>query len=126
MRSLFSACLLTLLMLPACAYLQKPLWRPEGLTPVESAHDHAADMINQCGSRGYRGQAFASLPESRYAQCQPNGSGQECALLVVHPESRIFSFADARRYTATVQAKTWFNVVVNSAGNITQCRTETE
>ena len=52
--------------------------------------------------------------------------GEECAMLFVYPEDRCFSFVDARRYTAMVQAKTWFNVVVDNAGNIAQCRTETE
>ena len=126
MRNLFSACLLILLMLPACTYLQKTLWRPDGLTPVESARDHAVAMINLCTSHGYKGQAFAALPESKNAQCQPRGRGQECAMLFVYPEDRCFSFVDARRYTAMVQAKTLFNVGVDSTGNMTQCRTETE
>ena len=84
-------------------------------------------MIAACNSGGYKGQPFAALPENDHAQCQPKGSfRQECALLLTHPESRVFSFVDARRYTATVQAKTWFTIVVDSAGNIAQCRTETE
>lgn len=126
MRYPFFACLLILLLLPACVYLQRPLWRPEALSPIEATHEQGVNRLNTCTSHGYKGQAFASLAESKNAQCQPSGSGQECALLVVYPESRIFSFADARRYTATVQAKTLFNMMVDGAGNIKQCRAETE
>lgn len=79
-------------------------------------------MLNLCSS-DYKGQTFASLEESKNAQCQPGDSGQECALLAVYPENRVFSYTDARRYTATVQAKTLFNMTVDGAGNIRQCRT---
>ena len=94
--------------------------------PVETDRAHAVSMINLCAKQGYKGQAFAALPESKNAQCLPRGRGQECAMLIVYPEDRYFSFVDARSYTAMVQAKTWFNVVVDNAGNIAQCRTETE
>ena len=126
MRYPFFACLLILLLLPACVLLQRPLWRPEALRPIETTHEHASSMIAACNSNGYKGQTFASLEESKNAQCQPSDSGQECALLAVYPESRVFSYVDARRYTATVQAKTLFNMTVDGAGNIRQCRTETE
>ena len=114
------------LLLPACRLLQHSLWRPEALVPVETDRAHAVSMINLCAKQGYKGQAFAALPESKNAQCQPRGRGQECAMLLVYPEDRYFSFEDARNYTAIVQAKTLFNVGVDSTGNMTQCRTETE
>lgn len=126
MRYPFIACLLILLLLPACVLLQGALWRPEALRPIEATHEQGASMVSTCNSRGYKGQAFASLEESKSAQCQPRGTGQECALLVVYPESRVFSCVDARRYTATVQAKTLFNMILDGAGNITLCRAETE
>ena len=47
-------------------------------------------------------------------------------MLLEYPEDRYFSFVDARSYTAMVQAKTLFNIGVDNAGNIKQCRTETE
>ena len=47
-------------------------------------------------------------------------------MLIVYPEDRYFSFVDARSYTAMVQAKTLFNVGVDSTGNMKQCRAETE
>ena len=118
--------LIGLLLLPACGVLRHPLWRPEALVPVETDRAHAVSMINLCAKQGYKGQAFAALPESKNAQCQPRGRGQECAMLLVYPEDRYFSFEDARNYTAIVQAKTLFNVGVDSTGNMTQCRTETE
>ena len=94
--------------------------------PVETDRAHAVSMINLCAKQGYKGQAFAALPESKNAQCQPSGRGQECAMLLVYPEDRYFSFVDACNYTAIVQAKTWFNIVVDSTGNMTQCRVVTE
>lgn len=114
------------LLLPACGLLQHSLWRPETLVPVETDRAHAVSMIHLCAKQGYKGQAFASLPESKNAQCQPRGRGQECAMLLEYPEDRYFSFVDARSYTAMVQAKTLFNIGVDNAGNIKQCRTETE
>ena len=94
--------------------------------PVETDRAHAVSMIDLCTTRGFKGQAFAALPESKNAQCQPRGRGQECAMLLVYPEDRYFWFVDARSYTAMVQAKTLFNVGVDSTGNMTQCRTETK
>lgn len=127
MRPLFYVCLLAFFLQTACVITQKKLWQPEALAPVESTQARARDMRVACESGEYKGTLFSTLPESASAQCQPQGSfWQECALLLVYPERREFNFIDARSYTATVQAKTWFNVVVNSAGNITQCRTITE
>ena len=126
MRNMTFVLLIGLLLLPACGVLRHPLWRPEALVPVETDRAHAVSMINLCANQGYKGQAFAALPESKNAQCQPRGRGQECAMLLVYPEDRYFSFEDARNYTAIVQAKTLFNVGVDSTGNMTQCRTETE
>lgn len=126
MRNMTFVLLIGLLLLPACGVLRHPLWRPEALVPVETDRAHAVSMINLCAKQGYKGQAFAALPESKNAQCQPRGRGQECAMLLVYPEDRYFSFEDARNYTAIVQAKTLFNVGVDSTGNMTQCRTETE
>ena len=103
---------------------------PSVASRSSQAHrDHTRACLQHdrpCNSNGYKGQTFASLEESKNAQCQPGDSGQECALLAVYPESRVFSYTDARRYTATVQAKTLFNMTVDGAGNIRQCRTETE
>ena len=126
MRNMTFVLLIGLLLLPACGVLRHPLWRPEALVPIETDRAHAVSMINLCAKQGYKGQAFAALPESKNAQCQPRGRGQECAMLLVYPEDRYFSFEDARNYTAIVQAKTLFNVGVDSTGNMTQCRTETE
>ena len=126
MRNMTFVFLIALLLLPACRLLQHSLWRPEALVPIETDRAHAVSMINLCAKQGYKGQAFAVLPESKNAQCLPRGRGQECAMLFVYPEDRCFSFVDARRYTAMVQAKTLFNVGVDNAGNIKQCRTETE
>ena len=118
--------LIALLLLPACRLLQHSLWQPEALVPIETDRAHAVSMIDLCTTRGLKGQSFAALPESKNAQCLPRGRGQECAMLIVYPEDRYFSFVDARSYTAMVQAKTLFNVGVDSTGNMTQCRTETE
>ena len=126
MRNMTFVLLIGLLLLPACGVLRHPFWRPEALVPVETDRAHAVSMINLCAKQGYKGQAFAALPESKNAQCQPRGRGQECAMLLVYPEDRYFSFEDARNYTAIVQAKSLFNVGVDSTGNMTQCRTETE
>ena len=126
MRYFFVAGLLALLLLPACVYFQKPLWRPDALVAVACARSQAVSMINVCVAQGYTGQAIAALAEGKNAQCQPSGSGQQCAMLLVYPEDRVFSYSDARRYTATVQAKTWFDMVVDGSGNVVQCRTETE
>ena len=126
MRNMTFVLLIGLLLLPACGVLRHPLWRPEALVPVETDRAHAVSMINLCAKQGYKGQAFAALPESKNAQCQPRGRGQECAMLLVYPEDRYFSFEDARNYTAIVQAKTLFNVGVDSTGNMKQCRAETE
>ncbi|MEA4991820.1 hypothetical protein KUD97_03420 [Desulfovibrio desulfuricans] len=126
MRNMTLVLLAGVLLLPACGLLQHSLWRPETLVPVETDRAHAVSMIHLCAKQGYKGQAFASLPESKNAQCQPRGRGQECAMLLEYPEDRYFSFVDARSYTAMVQAKTLFNVGVDNAGNIKQCRTETE
>ena len=94
--------------------------------PIETDRAHAVSMIDLCTKRGFKGQTFAALPESKDAQCKPRGRGQECAMLLVYPEDRYFSFVDARSYTAMVQAKTLFNIGVDSAGNMTRCYTETE
>ena len=126
MRNLIFVYLIALLLLPACGLLQHSLWRPEALVPIETDRTHAVSMKNLCAKQGYKAQAFAALPESKNAQCHPRGRGQECALLLVYPEDRYFSFVDARSYTAIVQAKTWFNIVVDSTGNMTRCYTETE
>ena len=126
MRNLIFAFLIALLLLPACGLLQHSLWRPEALVPIETERAHAVSMINLCTKRGYKGHAFTALPESKNAQCQPRGRGQECAMLLVYQEDRYFSFVDARSYTAMVQAKTLFNVGVDSTGNMKQCRAETE
>lgn len=126
MRYPLAACALILLLLPACVGFQKPLWRPDALVPFACKRSQAVSMINVCVAQGYTGQAFASVAEGKNAQCQPSGSGQQCAMLVVYPEDRIFTYSDARRYTATVQAKTWFDMVVDGSGNVVQCRTETE
>lgn len=126
MRNMTFVFLIALLLLPACRLLQHSLWRPEALVPIETDRAHAVSMINLCAKQGYKGQAFAALPESKNAQCLPRGRGQECAMLIVYPEDRYFSFVDARSYTAMVQAKTLFNVGVDSTGNMKQCRAETE
>lgn len=126
MRNITFVLLIALLLLPACGLLQQSLWRPEALVPIETDRTHAVSMINLCTKKGYKGQSFAALPESKNAQCQPRGRGQECAMLLVYPEDRYFSFVDARNYTAIVQAKAWFNIVVDSTGNMTQCRVVTE
>lgn len=126
MRYSFAACLLVVLLLSACVFFQKPLWRPDALVPVASTRSQAVSMINVCRAQGYTGQAFAPVAEGKNAQCQPSGSGQQCVMLLVYPEDRVFSYSDARRYTATVQAKTWFDMVVDGSGNVVLCRTETE
>ena len=67
MRNMTFVFLIALLLLPACRLLQHSLWRPEALVPIETDRAHAVSMINLCAKQGYKGQAFAALPEHHRA-----------------------------------------------------------
>jgi len=117
---------LCFVLLGACVITSVPQWRPTELATIKFTKAQAEPIINACRDGSYLGSALQNVPQSDQAICQPQHSGQLCAMVLEFPEKRVFSYADGRSYSATVQARAWFNLVLNEQGNITACRTKTE
>lgn len=113
-------------LLAACVITSVPQWRPAELASIKTTKAQAEPIINACRDGAYLGSALQNFPQSDQAICQPRYTGQLCAMVLEFPEKRVFSYADGRSYSATVQARAWFNIVLNEQGNITGCRTKTE
>lgn len=113
-------------LLAACVITSVPQWRPAELASIKITKAQAEPIINACRDGAYLGSALQNFPQSDQAICQPRYPGQLCAMVLEFPEKRVFSYADGRSYSATVQARAWFNIVLNEQGNITGCRTKTE
>lgn len=120
-------CLLVCCLLSACTAFQAPLWRPDPMIPVESNDERADAMGKFCKTGAYKGQLFSELTGSADAFCQQEEKGTKlCAVLLVYPETRYYAYTDGRHYAATVQAKSWFNFIVDSNELVKKCWVEKE
>lgn len=120
-------CLLCCCLLSGCMMFQPPLWRPDTISHVESTQALAHEMVRFCKAGSYKDQMLDELLGGANAFCQPKEKGAKlCAVLLVYPEKRRYSYTDARSYTAVVQARSWFNLVISDNDRVTRCWTETE
>ena len=126
MRLSLTLLALIFVLMGACVITSVPQWRPAELTSVKCTKAQAEPIIKACREGAHNGDALQSFPQSDHVICQPQHSGQLCAMVLEFPDKRVFSYADGRSYSATVQARAWFNLVLNEQGNITVCRTRTE
>ena len=94
MRLSLTLLALIFVLMGACVITSVPQWRPAELTSVKCTKAQAEPIIKACREGAHNGDALQSFPQSDHVICQPQHSGQLCAMVLEFPDKRVFSYVD--------------------------------